>query len=258
MSNTTPEQIKLEQIQEKLKYTFGDARLLTQALTHVSYGHENHQDRALAYRDNERLEFLGDAVLDLVISDLLLEAFPEATEGQLSKMRAAVVNEKTLFEITKSLYIGDLLRLGKGEQRTGGSQKPSIVSSAFEAIIAAIYIDGGFNAVYPVVRYVFAPLFKEENSQISFQDHKTKLQELAQGRFRLTPTYHLVGSSGPDHAKVFEVEVRIRDHVLARATGPSKKDAEQNAACTAMGQMPESLPEVETPKSDPKSETPHE
>lgn len=236
----SPTHVDLEHIQERLKYSFGDIRLLTQALTHVSYGHENYQNRALAYRDNERFEFLGDAVLDLVISDLLLEAFPEATEGQLSKMRAAVVNEKTLFEITKSLNLGVLMLLGKGEQRTGGSQKPSILSSAFEAIVAAIYIDGGFNAVYPVIRFLFAPLFNE-NSQISFQDYKTKLQEMVQGRFRLTPTYHLVGSSGPDHAKVFEVEVRIRDQVLACSTGPSKKDAEQHAACAAITNFPDKL-----------------
>ena len=241
MSDVT--HINLEQIQEKLKYTFGDLRLLTQALTHVSYGHENFQDRALAYRDNERFEFLGDAVLDLVISDLLLEAFPEGSEGQLSKMRAAVVNEKTLYEITKSLHLGELLHLGKGEQRTGGCEKPSILSSAFEAIIASIYIDGGFNAVYPVVRYLFAPLFNE-NSSINFQDHKTKLQEIVQGKFRLTPTYHLTGSTGPDHAKVFEIEVRIREIILAKSTGPSKKEAEQNAACEALAVLPEKLEEI--------------
>ena len=231
-----------QELQSKLKYQFGDPRLLIQSLTHVSYGHENHQDQPLAYRDNERLEFLGDAVLDLVISDLLLEAFPDAAEGQLSKMRAAVVNEKTLYEITKPLNLNQLIRLGKGETRTGGAEKPSILSSAFEALIAAIYIDGGFNAVYPVVRYLFAPLFKDDHAAISFQDHKTKLQETSQGKYRLTPTYHLIGSSGPDHAKEFEVEVRIRDYVLAKAKGPSKKDAEQNAAREGMNCLPDSIP----------------
>ena len=233
----------LEGLQERLRYQFGDPRLLIQSLTHVSYGHENLQDKPLAYRDNERLEFLGDAVLDLVISDLLLEAFPDSAEGQLSKMRAAVVNEKTLSEITKSINLSALLRLGKGEQRTGGALKPSILSSAFEALIAAIYIDGGFNAVYPVVRYLFAPLFKAENCQISFQDHKTKLQEQVQSKYRVTPTYHLVGSTGPDHAKVFEVEVKIKDHLLAKSSGPSKKDAEQNAAKEALLHIPDSLSE---------------
>ena len=224
----------LEKLQDLLGYRFGDLRLLRQSLTHVSYGHEFNIDKPLALRDNERLEYLGDAVLDLVISDLLLESFPEAAEGQLSKMRAAVVNEKTLFEITKSIRLSELILLGKGEQRTGGNQKPSILSSAFEALIAAIYIDGGFNAVYPVVRYMFAPIFKEENHIISFQDHKTKLQEKVQGLYRLTPTYHLVSSRGPDHAKIFEIQVKAADRILASADGPSKKEAEQNAARAAL------------------------
>ena len=230
----------IQSLQEQIRYPFGDPRLLWLALTHVSYGHENHQDRGPPQRDNERFEFLGDAVLDLVISDLLLESFPDASEGQLSKMRAAVVNEKTLYEIAKSLHLSSLIRLGKGETRSGGHEKPSILSSAFEALIAAIYIDGGFNAVYPVVRYLFAPLFKDGSSSISFQDYKTKLQETVQSRFKLTPTYHLVGSSGPDHAKLFTVEVRVGEQVLAVKEGSSKKDAEQNAAKTAL----ESLPEV--------------
>lgn len=232
--------LDLERLQERIRYTFGDARLLGQALTHVSFGHENYQDRPLAYRDNERFEFLGDAVLDLVISDLLLEAYPEATEGQLSKMRAAVVNEKTLFEIAKGLDLGGLIRLGKGEQRTGGAEKPSILSSAFEALISAIYIDGGFNAVFPVIRYLFAPLFVD-NPMHAFHDYKTRLQEAVQGKFRLTPTYHLTQSTGPDHAKVFEVEVRLRNTVLAKAEGSSKKDAEQNAAKVGLEQIPEVL-----------------
>ena len=226
--------VTLQSLQENIRYQFGDPRILQLALTHVSYGHENFQNLDLSKRDNERLEFMGDAVLDLVISDLLLESFPDASEGQLSKMRAAVVNEKTLYEITKSLHLSPLLRLGKGEMRTGGSEKPSILSSAFEALIAAIYIDGGFNAVYPVIRYLFAPIFKADDRQISFQDHKTMLQELVQSRHRLTPTYHLIGSTGPDHAKIFEVEVRLRDQVLAKSEGSSKKDAEQNAARQAL------------------------
>ena len=233
----------IEDLQERIRYRFGDARLLIQSLTHVSFGHENFIERPIALRDNERLEFLGDAVLDLVISDLLLESFPEASEGNLSKMRAAVVNEKTLCEIAKSLHLSPLMKLGKGEQRTGGAEKASILSSAFEAIVAAIYIDGGFNAVYPVVRYLFAPLFRAENCPISFQDHKTKLQEIVQGKFRITPTYQLIATSGPDHAKIFKVEVRMKDHLLACSEGASKKDAEQNAAKEALLNLPEKLPE---------------
>ncbi len=236
--NNTP---SIQSLQEQLRYTFGDPRLLLLSLTHVSFGHENHQDRNPAQRDNERFEFLGDAVLSLVISDLLLEAFPEASEGQVSKMRAAVVNEKTLSEISRSLQLNFLLRLGKGETRSGGAEKASILSSAFEALIAAIYIDGGFNAVYPVVRYLFAPLFRQENAIISFQDHKTKLQETVQSKFKLTPTYHLVGSTGPDHAKVFSVEVRVGEKVLAVGDGSSKKDAEQRAAQVALVEIEGSM-----------------
>jgi ribonuclease-3 len=231
----------IQSLQEQLRYTFGDPRLLLLSLTHVSFGHENHQDRNPAQRDNERFEFLGDAVLSLVISDLLLEAFPEASEGQVSKMRAAVVNEKTLSEISRSLQLNCLLRLGKGETRSGGAEKASILSSAFEALIAAIYIDGGFNAVYPVVRYLFAPLFRQENAIISFQDHKTRLQETVQSKFKLTPTYHLVGSTGPDHAKVFSVEVRVGEKVLALGDGSSKKDAEQRAAQVALVEIEGSM-----------------
>lgn len=232
---TTP--MTLEKLQEMIGYQFGDVRLLRQSLMHVSYGHEFNMEKPLALRNNERLEFLGDAVLDLVISDLLLESFPDAPEGQLSKMRAAVVNEKTLYEISKTLNLSELMLLGKGEQRTGGNTKPSIMSSAFEALIAAIYIDGGFNAVYPVVRFLFNPIFKEENHEISFKDYKTKLQERVQALYRLTPTYLQVSSKGPDHAKIFEVEVYAADRLLAIADGSSKKDAEQNAARAALDKL---------------------
>ena len=227
----------VHELEERIRYPFGDKRLLLLAMTHVSFGHENHQELGLALRDNERFEFLGDAVLDLVISDLLLESFPDAAEGPLSKMRAAVVNEKTLFEIAKSLNLSELMRLGRGELRTGGHAKPSILSSAFEALIAAIYIDGGFNAVYPVIRYLFAPLFLQENCAISFQDHKTKLQEVMQSKFKQTPTYHLIGSTGPDHSKIFTVEVRVGTQILASADGSSKKDSEQNAAKAALSKL---------------------
>ncbi len=224
----------LELLQQRLGYVFGDRGILLQSLTHTSFGHENHPEKPLAQRDNERLEFLGDAILDVIISDLLLENFPEASEGQLSKMRAAIVNEKTLAHVARAVYLQENLRLGKGEVQTGGSQKPSILSSALEAVIASIYIDGGYHAVYPVVRHLFAPLFADEKDLILLYDHKTQLQELAQARHKVTPSYHLVASHGPDHAKRFEVEVRLKDQVLATAEGSSKKDAEQNAARAAI------------------------
>jgi len=208
--------------------------VLLQSLTHTSYGHEFLQEKSLALRDNERLEFLGDAILDVVVSDILLESFPDANEGQLSKMRAAVVNEKTLALLAKMLNLQDVVRLGKGETQTGGNLKPSILSSALEALIAAIYLDGGFNAVYPVVRHIFAPLFAEERDLMAFYDHKTQLQEVVQAKYKVTPTYHLLQTRGPDHAKIFEVEVRMNGKALATADGSSKKEAEQNAARAAI------------------------
>ncbi|MCM2322480.1 MAG: ribonuclease III [Oligoflexia bacterium] len=203
-------------------------------MTHTSYGHEFLHDKPIAMRDNERLEFLGDAILDVVVSDLLLESFPNANEGQLSKMRAAVVNEKTLADVARGIALNECVRLGKGETQTGGQNKPSILSSTFEALIAAIYLDGGFNAVYPVVRHLFGPLFTVERDLIAFYDHKTQLQEIVQARWKVTPTYHLLNAKGPDHAKTFEVEVRMNGRSLAVATGNSKKEAEQNAARAAI------------------------
>lgn len=226
--------MSVERLQERLGYSFGDRRILLQSLTHTSYGHEFLQEKSLALRDNERLEFLGDAILDVVVSDILLETFPNSNEGQLSKMRAAVVNEKTLAQVARAIDIQDCVRLGKGETLSGGSEKPSILASAFEALIAAIYLDGGFNAVYPVVRHLFAPFFTEERDLVAFYDYKTQLQEIVQAKFKVTPTYHMVQATGPDHAKIFEVEVRMNGNVMAMATGSSKKEAEQNAAFSAI------------------------
>src|ERR1700722_19879060 len=175
--------MSLERLQERLGYGFGDRAILLQAMTHTSYGHEFLNEKSIALRDNERLEFLGDAILDVIVSDILLESFPSANEGQLSKMRAAVVNEKTLALVARSICLQDCIRLGKGETQTGGNNKPSILSSAFEALIAAIYLDGGFQAVYPVVRHLIAPLFSEERDLLAFYDHKTQLQEIVQARW---------------------------------------------------------------------------
>lgn len=227
----------LERLQERLGYNFGDRGILLQSLTHTSFGHEFLQEKPIALRDNERLEFLGDAILDVVVSDILLEAFPGASEGQLSKMRAAVVNEKTLAQVAKSLQLHVCLRLGKGETLSGGANKPSILSSGLEALIAAIYLDGGFTAVYPVVRHLIAPLLIDDGDLVAFHDHKTQLQELVQARFRVTPSYHLVQTEGPEHAKIFEVEVKMNGRSLAVAKGSSKKEAEQNAARSAIEQV---------------------
>lgn len=229
----------LRSLQERLGYQFGDAGILAQSMTHTSYGHEHLGDKPIAYRNNERLEFLGDAILNVIVSDILLEVYPEAAEGRLSKTRAAVVNEKTLAQLAKSIRLAECLRLGKGEEQTSGRDKPSILAGAMEALIAAIYLDGGFTAVYPVVRHLFRPLFSPIQSDTHhafplYLDYKSQLQELAQARWKIAPTYVLLSTQGPDHAKRFEVEVRMRGDVVAVALGTSKKEAEQNAAKAAI------------------------
>jgi len=221
-------------LQERLGYQFGDRGLLIQAMTHTSYGHENHFNKPIALRDNERLEFLGDSILDVILSDILLEAFPNANEGQLTKMRAAIVNEKTLAELTQRIHLEKCILLGKGESQTGGHKKSSILSCTFEALIAAIYLDGGFNAVYPVVRHLFVPYFEEERKFMAFYDYKSQLQEIVQARWRVTPKYTMTGAKGPDHAKVFDVKVYREEEIMGFASGSSKKDAEQNAAKVAI------------------------
>ncbi len=226
-----------DKLQLRLKYKFLDQALLIQSLTHTSYGHEYLSEQPVARRDNERLEFLGDSILDLVVSDVLLETFPDANEGILSKMRAAVVNEKTLAEVARSVGLNDCVRLGKGESISKGNEKPSILSSTLEALIAAIYLDGGFQAVFPVVRCLFEPLFAEGQALMTLSDHKTMLQEAVQARWKITPTYHLLGTKGPDHAKKFEIEVRMSGKALAVALGASKKEAEQAAARAAMREV---------------------
>lgn len=224
----------LKHLQERIGYVFGDVNVLLLSLTHKSYGHEYYQGKPIAARDNERLEFLGDSILDLIVSDVLLELFPEAREGRLSKMRAAVVNEKTLAQLARAIGLHESIRLGKGEVLSKGHEKSSILSSAFEALVAAIYLDGGYSKVYPVVRQLFVPLFVEESGFNEFCDHKTRLQELVQARWKIVPTYHLLHAHGPDHAKTFQIEVRMQAKPLAVATGASKKEAEQNAAQAAL------------------------
>ncbi|MBS1961477.1 MAG: ribonuclease III [Bdellovibrionales bacterium] len=244
---------ELEALQAALKYTFSDRGILLQALTHTSYGHEHFPKRPLALRDNERLEFLGDAILDAIVSDILLECYPDYHEGRLSKIRAAVVNEKTLTEVALRLGLDQAVRLGKGEASSGGTSKPSILSSTFEAIVAGIYLDGGFNAVFPVVRSLFQPFFKADAEILHTADPKTRLQETIQAAKKVTPSYHLLGAEGPDHAKTFTVEVRIAGEPIAAASGSSKKDAEQNAARRALDDL-EAIPPVRLNLNAPEAE----
>jgi ribonuclease-3 len=201
------------------------------AVTHRSYVNE-HPGEGL--EDNERLEFLGDAVIDLAISHRLMERFPAATEGELSKMRAAVVDEPGLAGLARSLELGPLLRLGRGEELTGGREKPSLLADAMEAVVAAVYLEGGLAAVLGLVDRYLGEVFDRASAGTLDRDFKTQLQELAQSRFRLAPRYRVVAELGPDHAKRFDVEVELRGEVVGRATGRSKKDAEQAAARLAL------------------------
>jgi ribonuclease-3 len=202
------------------------------ALTHKSYVNEHRDEEGLA--DNERLEFLGDAVIDLAVSQRLMERFPTAREGELSKMRAAVVDEQGLSEMARALDLGALLRLGRGEELTGGRQKASLLADAMEAVIAAVYVGSGLAAVLAIVDRFLGEAFARAAAGTLDRDYKTQLQELAQSRLRATPRYRVVAEHGPDHSKTFEVETDLRGEVVGRGAGRSKKDAEQAAAKRAL------------------------
>jgi ribonuclease III len=217
----------LKVLQKKIHYRFKSLDLLDQGLRHKSYVHENIEASG---QDNERLEFLGDAVLDLVISHLIMERHPDYPEGNLSRLRAAVVNEARLAKIAGELALGDYLLLGKGEEMTGGRQKSSILAAALEAILATVYLDGGFKKAWQVISRLFSFHLDRAEQEGFYQDFKTKLQEFSQEALKATPRYMLVKEFGPDHDKVFGVKVMIQDKVAGVGAGKSKKEAEQRAA----------------------------
>ena len=214
-----------------LGYSFTNHELLLQAFRHPSYVYEK-EDPGIS--DNQRLEFLGDSVINLAISHLLMESFPEMKEGDLSKHRAFLVSESGLYRIALMLELGDYLLLGRGEERTKGREKPSILSDALEALIGAIYLDGDFFTASRVIARLFKPLVDEIGHGKLSGDFKTELQELSQEVFQTTPDYRLVKDTGPDHDKTFYVEVCIKGGLLGKGTGKSKKEAEQNAAKEAL------------------------
>lgn len=216
-------------LEKELGYSFSDSALLLRCVTHVSYGRDRGENH------NETLEFLGDAVLDLAVSDLLMRRFPEKSEGDLSRMRASLVNSTTLAEKAEKLNLGKLLRMAKGEERSGGRKKESILAGAFEAILGGIYWDGGYEAARRVVENYFASDVKEKN--LGLQDYKTRLQEISQMLFRAPPAYRLVAESGPDHEKRFVTEINIGGKILGRGEGKSKKQAEQEAAKKALEEL---------------------
>lgn len=223
--------MQLESLEEALGYRFSDPSLLDCALTHRSYANENPD---LLKQDNERLEFLGDAVLTLCVSDMLMKKFPGCAEGDLSKIRSSIVNEKPLARLAGELRLGDYLLLGRGEDISGGRMKSSLLANALEAIIAAVYCDRGFDAACDFVDRHFMPLLDAGTVKILYQDYKTSLQEISQNRFRVIPRYSVLREFGPDHDKVFQIRVSVGDIVSAAALGRNKKEAEQRAARKAL------------------------
>ena len=219
----------LRAFQEKIGYEFENRNLLLQALTHSSYANEKHM-RKLS--DNERLEFLGDAVLEIISSDYLFDNYPELPEGELTKLRASIVCEPTLALCAVEMSLGDYLLLGKGENQTGGRNRKSILSDALEAVIGAIYLDGGFTSAKEfVLKYILTDI---EHKQL-FYDSKTILQELVQRDYKDEEIrYEIIGEEGPDHAKHFIVEVRIGEKSAGLGKGSTKKAAEQEAAYRAI------------------------
>lgn len=231
---TTEEKKKAQQLQKALGYSFKRISNLKRALTHKSFANEH---KLPSREHNERLEFLGDAVLELVVSELLMERYPDFSEGDLSKMRAAIVNEKQLASLARKFSLGDYLYLGRGEEQTSGREKSSLLADAFEAVLGAIYLDRGYKKAAAVIRGHYLDLFDSKPTHEFYQDFKTELQERSQSLFRSIPRYRLVSESGPDHDKVFEIEISIQNDVMGRGKGRSKKEAEQEAAREALSQL---------------------
>jgi len=227
----------LDRFEEKLAYRFRDRQLLQLALLHRSFSFE--QVRQSSPADNERLEFLGDAVLDLVIGHALFRRYPEMREGEMTRLRALLVKESHLAEMASRLGLGEFLSLGRGEESSGGREKPSILSSTYEAVLGALFLDGGYEGVAGFIERHFQPGLDEMRRKLQEADAKSRLQEILQESYSEAPTYVLESAEGPDHQKTFTVSVRFRGLVLARGEALNKKVAEQNAASEALRRLPE-------------------
>lgn len=224
--------LSLEEFEQIIGYTFHDKQLLQEALSHSSYANEKKKLR----RSNERLEFLGDSVLSIVVSQYLFKHFTHLPEGELTKIRASLVCEKSLYVFAQKIRLGEAILLGKGEENTGGRTRPSILADAFEAVIAAIFLDGGLEAATPYV-LSFIPEDIDSRRTAAFSDYKTVLQEIVQQNPEEKVEYILVKQTGPDHNKAFVVNVCLNSNVIGTGTGRSKKEAEQMAAKEALALM---------------------
>lgn len=216
----------IKNLEASLQYTFTKQSLLIEALTHKSYKKPY---------NNERLEFLGDAVLDLIVGQYLYEKFPKFDEGKLSKLRASLVNEEGFTKLANHLNLGDYIFLSNAEENNRGRQKSSLLSNAFEAVIGAIYLEAGLKTSESIAKRLLQENYPDMSLDSLFKDYKTTLQEMTQARFGTTPLYTLIKSSGPDHQKEFEIAVTIEGKQYATATGKSKKSAQQDAAKIAIG-----------------------
>ena len=225
----------MKKLEERIGYSFQDPSLLENALTHSSYANEN---KAKGETSNERLEFLGDSVLGMVVADYLFRTHPDMPEGELTRTRAALVCEDSLVEVARKLELGQYLKLGRGEDAGGGRQRPSIQADAVEAVIAAVYLDGGIGSARKLITK-FILTDNEREQEGGSRDYKTALQELVQRESGQVLTYRLLGESGPDHAKVFVVEVDLNGAPVGSGQGRSKNEAEQNAAKAAIERLTE-------------------
>ena len=228
----------MEDLERKLNYVFHRRALLEEALSHSSYANEH---RAAGLHSNERLEFLGDSVLGFVTAEFLFRQHPDLPEGDLTRIRAALVCEQSLFEAAQRLDLGRHLKLGRGEESGGGRQRPSILADAMEAVFAAVYLDGGIAAADALIHRLLLDAEREEAVEERRRDYKTALQELVQRTPGTSVTYQLVEESGPDHDKHFVVEVRLNSNPIGRGGGRSKKEAEQAAAELALTAAKEAL-----------------
>jgi len=221
----------MQELEKKLNYTFRNPALLGEALSHSSYANEH---RSAHLNSNERLEFLGDSVLGFVTAEYLFAHHPDLPEGDLTRIRAALVREESLFEAAQQLDLGSYLMLGHGEELGGGRQRPSILADATEAVFAAVYLDGGMEEARRIIHRVVLDREQEEVVEERRRDYKTELQELVQRRSGSVLRYEMIGSSGPDHAKVFQAQVLLNEQPVGSGSGRSKKEAEQSAAHAAL------------------------
>ena len=224
----------MQELEQKLGYTFKNPALLSEALSHSSYANEH---RSAHLNSNERLEFLGDSVLGFVTAEYLFARHPDLPEGDLTRIRAALVCEQSLYEVARQLDLGSYLKLGRGEESGGGGERTSILADATEAVFAAVYLDGGIQAASSLIHRVLLDSAKEEAVEERRRDFKTALQELVQRQADQVLTYRMVGEQGPDHAKVFMAEVLLNGEAIGSGSGRSKKEAEQSAARAALAEL---------------------